>query len=80
MKLRVNRLAAKTSKRPVTDPTGGHRVAEVNLSKYMEIGAWRAPWRSPANPSISFFQPLRRYFSVQHEKGSGCTCSCPKRR
>lgn len=56
MKLRVKSTFSKDLEAAGDRPTGGHRVAEVNLSKYMEIGARRAPWRSPADPSISFFQ------------------------
>ena len=69
MKLRVNRLAAKTSKRPVTDPTGGHRVAEVNLSKYMEIGAWRAPWRVARRPFDLFLSTIEEVLLCSTREG-----------
>jgi len=79
--LRVKLMCSKdleaTGDRPPSEVTESPRSI---CSSQLRSGALRAPSRSPADPSISFFQPLRRYFYVQQEKGGGCTSSCPKRR
>jgi hypothetical protein len=80
VKLRVKSTFSKDLEAAGDRPTGGHRVAEVNLFNHVEIGAWRAPVGVARGPSISFFQLKGGTSHVNHEKGSGCISSCPKRR
>jgi hypothetical protein len=50
VKLRVKSTFSKDLEAAGDRPTGGHRVAEVNLFKHIAIGARRAPMEVARQP------------------------------